>query len=198
MPLSYLALEMQEIDILEQFKFILPFLFLFTVLNCSKLSEYDTQQIRNALADSLLTTTESWGVSMKILEDGNRSLNLTGSYSTTIKDSDRHETRISGPVFIEIFDDDGSFKSSVNCDSALYRPDAGIFEMFGSVRVITNDARKLRSEYLKWDRNNDKVSTPEFVIFISPPDSIAANGFFGNTDLTNYTLNEGGGQVVID
>ncbi len=135
---------------------------------------------------------------MKIIEDGHRSLNLTGSYSTTIKDSERHETRISGPVFIEIFDEDGYFKSSVNCDSAVYRPDAGIFEMFGTVRVVTDDARKLRSEYLKWDRNNDKVSTPDFVIFISPPDSIAANSFFGDTDLTNYTLNEGGGQVVID
>ncbi len=198
MPLSYLALETQETDILEPHKLILPLLFIFVSLNCSKLSEYDTQQIRNALADSLLTTTESWGVSMKILEDGNRSLNLTGSYSATIKDSERHQTKISGPVFIEIFDKDGSFKSSVDCDSAVYRPDEGIFEMFGNVRVLTNDARKLRSEYLKWDRNNDKVSTPEFVIFIAPPDSIAANGFVGDTDLTNYTLNEGGGQVVID
>lgn len=198
MPLSYPALEMQEIGILERYSLFPFFLCLLFLVNCSKLSEYDTQQIRNALADSLLTTTESWDVSMKVIEDGKRSLNITGSYSTTIKDSERHETRISGPVFIEIFDKNGVFKSSVDCDSAVYRPDEGIFEMFGEVRVVTNDSRKLRSEYLKWDRNNDKVSTPEFVIFIAPPDSIAANGFIGDTDLTNYTLNEGGGQVVID
>lgn len=34
--------------------------------------------------------------------------------------------------------------------------------------------------------------------FYIPPDSIAANGFYGNSNLTNYTLNEGGGKVVIE
>jgi hypothetical protein len=70
--------------------------------------------------------------------------------------------------------------------------------MFGNVKVETDDNKRLMSNYLKWERNDDKVSTTEFVTFISPPDSITAIGFFGNSDLTEYTLNQASGQVVID
>ena len=80
----------------------------------------------------------------------------------------------------------------------IYRPDDEIFEMYHNVIVKTQEGRELRSDFLLWERKKDMVSTPEFVIFISPPDSIAAYGFYGNSDLTNYTLNEGGGQVVIE
>ncbi|MBO6524593.1 MAG: LPS export ABC transporter periplasmic protein LptC [Balneolaceae bacterium] len=198
MPTSCPDLVMQETDILVRFSLLSGFIFSLFVLSCSNLSEYDNQQIKEALADSILSTTESWDVNMNIIEDGIRILNLKGDYAFTIKQTDLHETRISGPVSIKIFKENGQLKSTVTCDSALYKPDDAQFEMFGEVRVITEDGRKLRSEYLKWERKIDQVSTPEFVIFISPPDSIAANGFYGDTDLTNYTLNEGGGQVVID
>lgn len=189
---------MLETDTLARFSLIPGLIFALFFLSCSKLSEYDTQTIREALADSILSTTESWDVDMNLIEDGKLILNLKGDYAFTIKRSDLHETRISGPVLIKIFKENGQLKSTVTCDSAIYKPDDAQFEMFRNVRVVTDDGRKLRSEYLKWERRSDRVSTPEFVIFISPPDSIAANGFFGDTDLTNYTLNEGGGQVVID
>lgn len=188
---------MQETDILARFSFylFLPILFL---INCSELSDYDNIQIKNALADSLLSSTESWNVNMNLIENGKLILNLQGSHSFTIRQTNIHETRIKGPIYIQVFKEDGKRKSIITCDSALYKPDDAIFEMYGSVNVKTEDGRKLSSDYLKWERTLDKVSTSNFVTFISPPDSIAANGFFGNTDLTNYTLNEGGGQVVID
>lgn len=189
---------MQETGILVLFKRYLLILPLLGFLACSKLSEYDNRQIKQALADSLLSTTESWNVDMNFIEDGFLILNLKGEYAFTIKNSEIHETRIQGPVKIKIFDEGGKLESTVTCDSATYEPDNALFQMFGEVRVITEDGRKLRTEYLKWQRNQDRVSTDEFVIFISPPDSIAANGFFGDSDLTNYTLNEGGGQVVLD
>ena len=198
MPTSFQGLEMQETGILARFSFISGLIISLFSLSCSNLSEYDNQQIKEALADSILSTTESWDVDMNIIEDGKLILNLKGDYAFTIKQSDLHETRISGPVLIKIFKENGKLESTVTCDSALYKPDDSEFEMFRNVRVVTEDGRKLSSEYLKWERRVDRVSTPEFVIFISPPDSIAANGFFGDTDLTNYTLNEGGGQVVID
>lgn len=189
---------MQETGILGPFKPYFLIIPLLGLLACSNLSEYDNQQIKQALADSLLSTTESWDVNMNMIEGGSLILNLQGSHAFNIKNSEIHETRIKGPVKILIYKENSVLESTVTCDSAVYKPEDAIFEMFKNVQVTTEDGRKLRSEYLKWERNADKVSTPEFVIFISPPDSIAANGFFGDTDLTNYTLNEGGGQVVLD
>ena len=189
---------MRETDILAPFKFVFILLVLSIVCSCSKLSEYDSQQIKEALADSILSTTESWDIDMNLVEDGSKVLNLIGSHAFTIKKTGVHESRISGPVFISIFSENGQIKSTVECDSATFKPDEAVFEMFGNVKVITNNGNKLSSDFLMWERKIDRVSTDLFVTFISPPDSITAIGFFGNSELTEYTLNQASGNVVID
>lgn len=198
MHLSFRGWEMQETAILARFSpylFAIPIFFLFT---CTELSEFDNQQIRKALGDSLLNSTKSWDIDMNLYEEQQLIMNLKGSEALSIKGDDRSETRISGPVYITIYAEDGSVKSEVSSDSALYLPENVIFEMFGDVVVKTNDGKRLYSEYLKWERVKDRVSTDKFVTFISPPDSITAIGFFGNSNLTEYTLNEASGEVVID
>lgn len=189
---------MQETVILARYSsylLLIPAFFLFT---CTELSEYDNQQIRRALGDSLLNSTKSWGIDMNLYEEQQLIMNLRGSEALSVKGPDRSETRISGPVSITIYAEDGSIRSEVYSDSALYLPENIVFEMFGDVAVKTNDGKKLYSEYLKWERISDRVSTDQFVTFISPPDSITAVGFFGNSNLTEYTLNEASGEVVID
>jgi LPS export ABC transporter protein LptC len=177
--------------------FILPLLLLASTA-CSELTEYENKQVGKALADSLFTTTESWDIRMEILEEGKLKLILEGSYAATIKNETQNLTKIKGPVYIEIFNSEGISDTFVHADSAVHHPKDSYFELFGHVRVAAPGGKKLRSDYLKWEREKDRVSTPKFVIFISPPDSIAAQGFFGNSDLTNYTLNEGGGRVIIN
>jgi LPS export ABC transporter protein LptC len=189
---------MQVIDILARFSAYLIALSFIACFACSGLSEYDEKQVELALGDSLFNSTESWGFRMNIIEDGKVRMTMQGSYSYNIQQAGENETRIKGPVSIEIFDETGSLETTVFCDSAVYQPERERFEMFRNVDVNTEDGKNLRSDYLLWERKIDKVSTSEFVIFISPPDSIAANGFYGNSNLTNYTLNEGGGQVVIE
>lgn len=190
---------MQETVILEHSKlgrlFIIPILL---TVACSGLSDFEQQQVNQALADSLLNSTESWGFTMNLMEDQALRMSMTGSYSFNIQTESENVTYISGPVHIQIFNAEKELESEVFCDSAEYQPDIEVFEMFENVEVTTQDGRVLRSQHLLWERRLDRVSTPEFVIFISPPDSIAAKGFRGNSDLTDYTLNEGGGQVVID
>lgn len=183
---------------LTSIRIVILFILMFFSYGCRELTEYENKQVQEALSDSLFTTTESWGITMEIMEDGKLKLKLSGTYAASIKNQNQNITRISGPVYIEIFDEEGKPDTYVYTDSAVHLPDKSAFEMFGSVRVNAPEGKKLRSEYLKWERQKDRVSTPEFVIFISPPDSIAAEGFFGDSDLNNYTLNEGGGRAIID
>jgi LPS export ABC transporter protein LptC len=189
---------MQETGILARSNSYFLVIPLFLLFACTQLSEYDNEQIQRALGDSLLYSTESWDLDMNLFEEDQLIMNLKGNRSITFSNAEVNETRISGPVTIRIFNKDGSLKSEVTADSALYLPEDIVFEMFGNVKVETDDNKRLMSNYLKWERNDDKVSTTEFVTFISPPDSITAIGFFGNSDLTEYTLNQASGQVVID
>lgn len=184
---------------MEQYDRLLLILIIGSIsfLACTDLSDYDNRQIKNALADSLLNSTESWGFSLELFEDNEKVMLMTGSHSVTINRNDGDETRISGPVSILMYKN-GRNTTHASSDSALYLTANGIFELFGTVRVTTSDSTKLRTEYLKWNRHDDKVSTEYFVEFITPPDSITSVGFIGNSALTEYTLNQMSGEVVID
>ena len=189
---------MQETDTLARFKPYLLIFPLFAMFCSGELSEFETRQVQQALGDSLIYTTETWGVDMNIIESGNKSLTLRGSYALTYNADKKNETRISGPVTIHTFRLDGSAESTVTCDSAVYQPDDSIFQMFGTVRVLTAEGKRLSTEFLLYNNKKDEISTDLFVTVVTPTDSINAVGLIGNTDLTNYTLLDVTGETVID
>lgn len=193
---------MLVIDILEQHN-ILPALLIsliFTAVlaSCGDLSEKQAEQIDEALKDSLTSTTETWNVDMTIIEDGLKKIRLTGSYAATYNTEKINETRIKGPVNIHVYDSTGSVKTRAFSDRAIYRAEKSIFELYGNVRVNTADDRHLESEYLEWKQSENTINTPKFVIITTPDDSIAGTGFEGTTDLTNYSIKEPKGRVIID
>lgn len=190
------------IDILAQHKTFLAFLgsllITLSLSSCGDLSETQTQQVDEALQDSITSTTETWDVDMEIIEDGEKKVRLQGSYAATYATSDLNETRIKGPVTIHVFDTTGAIKNRVFSDRAVYKAEEAMIELFGNVRVNTVDNRHLESEYLEWQQDENRISTPEFVIITTPTDSIAGTGFEGSTDLTEYTIKEPKGRVIVD
>lgn len=191
---------MQVTDFLELHKTILALLIslLLTagISSCGELSEKQSQQVDEALQDSLISSTETWGVDMEIIEEGSKKIRLWGSYAATY--TDNNKTHIKGPVTIHVFDSTGAVQTEVFSDRAVYQPEDVIFEFYGNVRVNTADDRHLRSEYLEWIQDNNSIQTPKFVIVMTPTDSIAGTGFEGNTDLTDYTIKEPKGRVIVD
>src|SRR6056297_2616782 len=103
---------------------IYSFLILITAIlitaGCSELSEFDDNQIQAALNDSLLTTTESWDVALTILKDGNRQVTIEGDYALNIQEKDREETRITGPVYVQLFDSTGARETEAWSKRAVY------------------------------------------------------------------------------
>lgn len=163
-----------------------------------ELSQKEKQQVQSALNDSLLATTETWGVDMEIIENGMKKVRLTGSYSATFNTDDVNETRIKGPVFIDVFDTAGAVKTEVNANRAIYRSEEAVFELFGDVNVRSRSGKTLYSEYLKWDQNENRISTPKYVVITTAEDSLAGTGFRGAADLSRYTILNPSGQVVLD
>ena len=166
--------------------------------SCSDLSESQSKRVQEALDDTLLSSTESWNVDMELIEEGVKKVRLRGSYAATYNFENLNETRISGPVFIQVFDSAGTVETRVTSDRAVYRADESEFELYGNVIVRTEEGRRLESEYLEWKQSDNRVSTPRFVIITTPSDSIAGNGFEGTTNLSEYTIREVTGQFVLD
>jgi LPS export ABC transporter protein LptC len=193
---------MQVTDILEQHNtFLSLFLCLLIIAgisSCGDLSQEESQQVDEALKDSLTSSTETWDMDMEIMEDGQKKVRLWGSYAATYSNDDINETRIKGPVTVHVFDSAGTVKTKVYSNRAIYKPEDAIFELFGDVQVETRDNRHLDSEYLEWNQSSSNISTPKFVIIKTPTDSIAGTGFEGDTDLVDYTIKEPKGRVIID
>lgn len=194
---------MQATDILQPtntlFSFLIAFGWVaFIAVSCSDLSKEDSEQVNRALQDSLTSTTQTWDVDMEIIEEGKRKVRLTGSYAATYNTEETKETRIKGPVHIDVFDSTGAITTTVDCIRAVYKAEEFIFEFYGNVRVNTDHERRLESEYLKWKQGSNRISTPRFVIITTPTDSIAGTGFTGTTDLSTYTIKEPKGRVIVD
>ncbi|HAH51285.1 MAG TPA: LPS export ABC transporter periplasmic protein LptC [Balneola sp.] len=171
----------------------LAFIFLM-IAQCTQLSEYDNERIQEALGDSLITSSTTRNLNMDVIENGALKLNLKSSRALSITKDRTKTTYLSGPVSIDIFKSD-SLDTEVSADSAIYLPKDAQFELFGNVIVHSQNGRFLYSDYLKWLREDDEVTTPGRVLIITKTDSIAATGFVGNTDLTNYTLTEVTGKT---
>jgi len=172
----------------------------FTLLfiSCGDLTDYDTGQVESALNDSLLSTTETWDVTMTLLEKGYRRISLEGSYAITYEEPERKETQIDGPVYIQIFDSTGTLESEAWSRSAIYHTEEREFELMDSVRVETVTDRQLYSDYLKWQERTDLITSDRFVTIITPRDSISGSGFSGKTDLSSYTIANPRGRLTID
>lgn len=185
--------------LINKFTIPLVFIFLTTIsLSCTELSDYDTSQIRTTMNDSLLVTTESWDVEMVLMQEGKTRLMIEGSYAINYQAEDRKLSRIDGPVYVQIFNDHGLVETEAWSKRAIYLEDQAEFELFDSVRVQTADDGFLFSEYLKWSQNTDRISSPHFVTIITKTDSIAGHGFEGLTDLSEYTIFEPTGDLIVD
>lgn len=208
------------------------------VTSCSDLSDFDRVQVKSAMLDSLITTSESWDVEMTLFKDQDAQLRVYASKATTYQSPVRKEVVFDGPVTVVLFDpkaagtgtipqkDPAGLKRSgdesdeptsghqntpengrageeqgvatARSGRAIYRESSGEFELFDDVRVDTKQDRHLRSDYLKWSDDDNRIQSPEFVTIITPADSISGYGFEGAMDLSEYTITRPRGRVLID
>jgi len=171
---------------------------LFLPVACGELTEYDTEQVRSTLHDSLLTTSESWNIDMRLMEKGNRRILLQADYAVDYQENRNRETRIRGPVYIQIFDSTGALESEAWSRRAIYHPEEKEFELIDSVRIQTVTDRELFSSYIRWQEQNGRITSDRHVIIITPSDSISGSGFEGKSDLSSYIITDPRGRVIVD
>lgn len=166
--------------------------------SCTDLTNEEVRQVNEALNDSLTSTTEAWDVEIRLMEQEANKVRLRGSYAATYSEGDSAETRISGPVRIDVYDSTGTAETELRADSAIYRARSLRFEFYGDVRVNSAGNRSLRSEYLRWNQAENTISTPNFVIITNPSDTLAGTGLNGTADLRSITIREPRGSVTIN
>lgn len=180
------------------------FLLLITVIvstGCSKLSEYDSARFDIAVNDSLVQTTESWGAALTLMDKEQIRVRIRADHAITWHRSDHQDTRLEGNVVVDILDTLGNSSTRARSGRAIYRAREGEFELFDSVFVVsegTDGVRSLRSEYLFWDEENDRISSTQLVTIVTPTDSITGTQFESSMDLKQYTILSPRGRSEVD
>lgn len=179
-------------------KLLFPLLFVFGFAACTDLSSFDEERVKEALADSLLSVTESWDIEMEIIEDGLRVVNIRAPYASTYHEGSVTETDMSGPVHVVVLDSLGNQKTRVVSDRALYTGRESRFKFRGDVVVVTDEGRTLRTQELDWMQQDRRISSSDFVTITTDADSIAGFGLTGRDDLSVYTISQVTGEFDLD
>ncbi len=165
---------------------------------CTDLSEYDRERVRDAMADSLLSVTESRNIRMELIEDGQRIVAVHSPFAATYSREGRSETDLRDSVYVAVYDSTGAIETEVTSRSAKYLGHQSEFHFSEEVVVHTRDKRRLYTDYLEWSQGDRSVYTPDFVIIVTETDSITGYGLTGSDDLVSYRLTEVTGEFELE
>ncbi len=165
---------------------------------CTDLSDYDRERVRDAMADSLLSVTESRNIRMELIEDGQRIVSVHSPFAATYSREGRSETDLRDSVYVAVLDSTGAIETEVTSRSARYLGHESEFHFTDDVLVSTRDGRRLRTEYLEWSQSDRSIYTPDFVIIVTEADSITGYGLTGTDDLSSYRLTEVTGEFELE
>ena len=189
---------MAQTNMLTKWSYLLIICIILLMSTCMPISEYDRDAITQAMADSTIYGTETWGVRMEIMEDGLRLVQIVSPFASTIETHNGTETTLSGPVTIEVRDSSGVAETMVNTDKAIYSARQGLFVLKGNVIVSTAGERVLRTEELTWNQHERTIKTDRFVTITTAQDSIAGHGLRGDDRLETYVIERVTGTFTLE
>ncbi len=166
--------------------------------SCTDLSDYDRERVSDAIADSLLSVTESRNIHMQLIEDGIRIVSVFSPYAATYTRDGRSETDLRDSVHVAVLDSIGAVKTTVISRSARYYSYDSEFHFSDEVFVSTRDGRRLRTDYMEWSQQNRTIHSPDFVIIVTETDSITGFGLDAKDDLSTYQLTEVTGEFELE
>ena len=94
--------------------------------------------------------------------------------------------------------EEGDSSATITADSVVYYNQEGRFEAYGDVVVVTQEGRRLESEYLTWDQFDRKIRTRRFVNITTPTETVRGNGLVADEDLETYQIGEFTAEVDVD
>lgn len=97
-----------------------------------------------------------------------------------------------------LFDAEGDSSATLTADSLVYYDQERRFEAFGEVVVVTQEDKRLESEFLTWEEDERKIRTDRFVRITTPAERVAGYGLVADENLDTYQIGRFTAQVTID
>ncbi len=180
-------------------KLLLLALLAAVLIQCTKLTEYDLQQVRRAMNDSLTSRTESWDFNVVMMQKGVRAFAIEAPYGFSQETDSGSITFVKGPVHVQVYDSTGlTVDRTVTCGALTYFARTSYLYMTGGVHIVTSDSRTLRAGDLRWLQQRNLLTSEGFVTVVTPDDSLSGYGLRAKDDLSEYRIREVTGEVSVE
>ena len=106
-----------------------------------------------------------------------------------IKKYEKQDSTLAWNLEVFFYDTTGSQKSHLVSDSGLIREETNLMDVYGDVRVVSNDSAKLFSQHLNYNSGDNLITTDSFVTIITQAgDTVRGYGFEADPKLGNWSL----------
>lgn len=91
-------------------------------------------------------------------------------------------------LYLEKFDRDFAIEATVQCDSATYFSQRGLWRLDGNVNILNTVGEKFLSQQVFWDQRLNKVYSDSFIHIERADRTIEGYGFESNDRMTRYRI----------
>lgn len=125
---------------------------------------------------------------------------LKAPYARDFYRLENQETEIHLPNGMEItfFDSSGAESSRMTARQGTLFQNKGFAEAVGQVVWTNQKQERLETERLRWFRQLNQVSTPEFVKITTPTDVLFGDSLVANLNFSTYRIFKIRGQFMLD
>ncbi|RMG66545.1 MAG: LPS export ABC transporter periplasmic protein LptC [Bacteroidetes bacterium] len=140
-----------------------------------------------------LAGVESFGVEYLFSDSARVSARMLAQHVIEAEEGEEKKTEkvhyMNQGVEIQFLNQAGQAHSTIKADSATFRLDQEIADLYGNVRLANHQGEHLETEELHWDKQKDSVFTDKFVRITTPDKVITGSrGLRANTEFTAYTI----------
>ena len=169
----------------------LSFIF-FLLISCGN----DPDILRTFIDGDNLPVEESKHVVISHTEQGNMKIRLEAS---SVKRFEKPSTiiKLSEGLSMHFYDDSLNIISVLRSDEGILDESSYIMTANSNVILTGKDGKRLMSEELIWDINNDLIFTDKEVEIIIGEDVIRGYGFKSKSDFSSYQLSKVSGNMKL-
>lgn len=140
-----------------------------------------------------LPDQESWHSTIIITRDGRRMAEVWAGYIATY--NEKNETVLKDSIHIDFYDQEGNHNSVLTAKEGLVYNQNNNMVAFGNVIVVSDSGIVLETEELKWNNQDQKITSDVPVIFTTATEKLLGDSFISDPDLKNYEIKNARGYT---
>jgi LPS export ABC transporter protein LptC len=150
--------------------------------------EEKTEVVKLEVAGDSVPTMTTHDVTTLISDSGQIRYRITTDVWYVYDEAQIPVWRFPHGLYLEKFDKDFGIEATIQCDSATYLSQRGLWRLDGNVNILNTIGEKFLTQQVFWDQQLNKVYSDSFIHIERVDRTIEGYGFESNDRMTRYRI----------